>query len=203
MSDEQAYLGAQDASSDSTDTNTMDFIVEQKLAQISTAKLVKIVRGPYDKDGNDIAPGSVVSIGYVDVLPLVNQIDGRGNPTPHGTVHRLSYHRNQGGLDAIINDPVVGDIGKLVISDRDTSSVRATDKQANPGSRRKFDLADGTFVGTTQAKAPDQYVTFKSDGIEIHDKNGNKIILKPDGIDIIDKSGNKIVMSSTGIDLNP
>lgn len=220
MSDNQTYLGAQDASSDATHTNVTDFMIDQKLAQISTAKIVKIVKGPYDKDGKSIAPGTVGPIGYVDVQPMVNQVDGRGDATAHGTVHRLSYHRNQGGLGAIINDPVVGDIGIMTVSDRDTSSVRATDKVANPGSRRKFDMADGTFVGTSQARMPEQYVTFKPDGMEMHDKhnnkvvtdssgiviedkNGNKYTMNSDGVRIDDKHGNKIVMSSAGIDLNP
>ncbi len=203
MADNQTYLGAQDASSDATYTNAIDFTIDQKLAQISVSKIVQIVKGPYDKDGNAITPGTVGPIGYVDVQPMVNLVDGRGNATPHGTIHRLSYHRNQGGLGAIINDPVVGDIGKMVVDDRDTSSVRATDKVANPGSRRRFDMADGTFVGVTQAKAPEQYVAFKSDGIVIKDKHGNTYTLNADGVKIEDKSGNKIVMSSSGIDLNP
>src|ERR1700687_2328693 len=203
MSDGQTYLGAQDENSDATDTNTADFQIEAKLAQISTAKLVKIIKGPYDKDGKDIPPGSVVPVGYVDVQPLVKQIDGRGKPTSHGTIHRLSYHRFQGGLNAIIADPLKDDIGKMVVADRDTSSVRATNEEANPGSRRKFDPADGTYFGSPQQKKPpEQYVTFTGDGMIWRDKNNNKITTNKDGIKLEDDNGNTIIMKSDGVFIN-
>lgn len=196
-----AYLGNQDAATNGTDYNSLVFIVRQELTRMSTASVVKIVRGPYDKDGKDIPTGSVVPIGYVDVQPLVNQVDGYGNATPHGTVYRLSYHRAQGGGNAIINDPKVGDIGKMVVSDRDTSVVRETNKQANPGSRRMFDKADGTFVGRTQADAPTQWITFTDDGIEIHDKNGNVVKLLPSGIEVTSKGD--ITVTGANVKLNP
>ncbi len=163
----QSYKGAQDQNSGVVDFNALDFHVQQQLARINTATIVKIIKSPYDKQGNAIDAGSMVPVGYVDVQPMVNQIDGQNNATPHGKVYHLSYHRYQGGLNAIICDPEVGDIGKMVVSNRDTSSVKATDAVANPGSRRKFDMADGTFFGSPQAKAPNQYLRFTSTGIEI------------------------------------
>lgn len=204
MSDNYAYQGAQDQGTNGTDFNSLVFLIHQELAKISTASVVKIVKGPYDKDGNDIPPGAVGAIGYVDVQPLVNQIDGYGNAMPHGTVHRLSYHRSQGGGNAVINDPKVGDIGKMVVGDRDSSVVRATNAQGNPGSRRKLDKADGTYMGTTQAGDPTQWFTFTADGIEIHDKNDNVIVMGPDGVKIngalINKEGD--VLTKRGVSLD-
>ena len=197
-----AYTGMADAGSATTILKSIRFLIKQELSKISTASVVQIVRAPYDKEGKDIATGAVDAVGYVDVLPLVNQIDGDENATPHGTVYRLSYHRSQGGGNAIINDPKVGDIGKMVIADRDTSVVRATNKQGNPGSRRKFDKADGTYIGRTQADKPDQWITFTKDGIEIHDKNKNIIIMGPDGISITDKNDNTIITDSEGVKIN-
>lgn len=203
MSDDFAYLGAQDASSNVTEYNSLSFLIRQELAQIDTSTVVKIVKAPYDKDGKAIEPGTVGPIGYVDVLPMVNQIDGRGKATPHETVYRLSYYRYQGGDGAIISDPAVGDIGKLVVANRDTSSVRATDKQANPGSRRKFDLADGTFFPSTQAKAPKQWVSYTSKGMIIHDRNGNVVTMDDRGIILEDHvNNNKIEMIAAGVRIN-
>lgn len=199
-----AYQGAQDPGSDAAEYNSHDFFVRQMVNSINTAKLVKIVRPPYDKDGNDIDPGSPVPVGYVDVLPLVNQIDGYGNATPHETVYRLSYHRYQGGIGAFISDPVKDDIGKMVIADRDTSSVRATDGQANPGSRRRFDMADGTYFGCTQGDAPNQYFSWTSTGFKIADKNGNIIIGGPSGVTIngvlITLAGDVVTKHGTDLD---
>jgi hypothetical protein len=184
MTDTSSYLGNQDQGSNVTDFNALVFLIRQEIARLHTATIVKIVKAPYDKQGNPITPGAAVPIGYVDVQPLVNQIDGRGKSTPHGTVYKLSYHRYQGANGAFVSDPAVGDIGHFVVSSRDTSSVRANDAAANPGSRRSFDLADGTYVGQTQAKAPTQYFSWTADGFKIVDKHGNMIVSGADGITI-------------------
>lgn len=203
MSDDQTYLGTQDQGTDASEYNARTYHIQQEINKVNTATLVKIVRAPYDKDGKDIDPGSVVPVGYVDVQPLVNQLDGRGQATPHGTVYRLSYHRFQGGLNAIIADPAKDDIGKMVVADRDTSSVRATNDVANPGSRRKFDKADGTFFGSTQQKVkPEQYVAFTKDGMILRDKSNNKVTLDPTGIHMADKFGNTFTMKADGVFIN-
>jgi hypothetical protein len=194
-----AWQGTQGPETNQDDFHSSVFVVDSVLNGISTATLVKVVRAPYDAQGSAIPPGTVGPVGYVDVQPLVNQLDGYGNATPHATVYRLSYHRYQSGNGAVISDPVIGDIGKMVVADRDTSSVRATGKQSNPGSRRQFDKADGTYFGSPQGPAPSQWVRFTDGGIGISDKYGNEITMNSDGITITDKNGNMMVMSSSGI----
>lgn len=204
QSNDYSYQGAQDQSTNVTDVNTSQFMIRQELAQVRTSTPVKIVKAPYDAQGNPITPGSNSPIGYVDVLPLVNQLDGRGNAVPHGQVNRLSYHRYQGGNGAFITDPVVGDIGQMVVADRDTSIVKATSAQGNPGSRRKFDFADGTYVGCSQAGAPNQYFAWTETGFKISDKNGNTIVGGANGVTIngalINQSGD--VITAAGHDLD-
>ncbi len=82
--------------------------------------------------------------------------------------------------------------------------MRATDAQANPGSRRKFDKADGTFFGQTQSAAPGQYFAWTTTGFVIHDKNGNSIVGGPAGVVIngatITLAGD--VISKTGVHLD-
>lgn len=195
-----SYLGTQGPESTTFDLHTQMYLIESVLlARLSTATIVKVVRAPYDASGSAITPGSASAIGFVDVQPMVNQIDGYGNATPHGTVYKLSYHRLQGGNGAVIADPAVGDVGKMVIADRDTSVVRATGAQGNPGSRRIFDKADGTYFGSLIASAPTQYLAFTADGIKISDKHGNSIVTGASGITITDCKGNTITMDSTGI----
>lgn len=181
-SETYAYQGAQDQSSGMTDINTLTFLIRTELTKINTAAVVKVMKAPYDAQGNPIAPGSAAAIGYIDVQPLVNQLDGYGNATPHGTVHKLSYVRYQGGNGSFISDPVVGDIGKMIVASRDTSAVRATSQQSNPGSRRQFDMADGTYMGCSQAGAPTQWLSWTATGFELHDKNGNVLIGNAEGI---------------------
>lgn len=111
--------------------------------------------------------GGITKAGTVDVHPLVNQVDGYGNAVPHGTIYGLPYIRIQGGANAVIMDPVAGDIGIAIFASHDISSVKATGAQANPGSRRRFDWADGIYLGGLLNGVPTQYVDFASGGITL------------------------------------
>jgi phage baseplate assembly protein gpV len=115
-----------------------------------------------------INSGGVEPVGFVDVLPLVNQIDGKGESTPHTTIYNIPYFRLQGGADAIIIDPVVGDVGAAIFCQRDISCVKKTKKQSNPGSYRKYDLSDGLYFGGFLNGTPSQYIRFSGAGIEVH-----------------------------------
>jgi hypothetical protein len=107
----------------------------------------------------------------VDVLPLVNQIDGGNGAMPHGVVHNIPYFRLQGGANAIILDPQVGDIGICVFADRDISAVKTAKGVANPGSKRRFDMADGLYIGGVLNGAPTQYLQFSGSGINVVSPN--------------------------------
>jgi hypothetical protein len=153
------YTGTQEPASGAGDFGALSFLVNQILARISTITLVKIVSVTNN--------GGVSPVGFVDVQPLVNQVDGAGNATPHGIVYGLPYFRLQGGTNAIILDPQVGDIGMCGFASRDISSVKASKAQANPGSGRTFDWADGLYFGGMLNGTPVQYVAFSSSGIDI------------------------------------
>lgn len=199
MSDTASFgYGQQEPNDSSSDFNKIAFLVRQMMARMSTMKLV-IVKAVTPAEGD----GDAKIAGTVDVLPLVNQIDGGGNSTPNGTVFGIPWSRVQGGKNAIICDPEVDDIGYVVVSDRDISAVKSTRKQANPGSFRKFDLADGIYVGGALNVAPDQYLVFKSDGVRLVDKNGNSVAMTPDGMTLTDKNENVVQMASGGVSITP
>lgn len=135
------------------------FAVQQALAKMQTATLVRI-----EKCTN---AGGLSPVGFVDVTPLVNQLDSQGNPTPHVTIYNVPYCRLQGGANAIIIDPEKGDIGLCVFASRDISKVKSTKKQANPGSFRQYNFADGLYIGGVLNATPAQYIQFSSTGIKI------------------------------------
>lgn len=197
-SNDFAWQGAQDPADTAHVFNSRDFHIQQSLASARTALPVEVVRAPYDASGNAIPPGTVGPIGFVDVRPLINQVDGYGNATPHGTIYRRPYFRYQSALGAVIADPQVGDIGVYVVQDRDSSIVQATGAQGNPGSRRKHDLADGVYHGQQIAGTPVQGIAFTSTGLTIFDRNGNTIAMGPSGITLADKNGNVIATSAAG-----
>jgi len=140
--------------------NNIAFMVQQALGKMQTATLVRI-----ESCTNS---GSLSPVGYVDVTPLVNQLDGQGNPTPHVTIYNLPYFRLQGGANGVIIDPQKGDIGVAVFASRDISRVKTTRKQGNPGSHRQYSFADGMYLGGMLNGAPTQYIQFSAAGIKIH-----------------------------------
>lgn len=162
-----------------SDVNHSAFMFHQMLGRASTMKLVKVVKVNVKQDGG------IAEAGTVDVVPLVNQVDGLGEKTKHGTVYGLQYTRIQSGAFAIVHDPQVGDIGYAVVADRDTSAVIKKKDQANPGSHRRYDIADGVYMGGILNKKPSQYVqvvhSTKDDGtggtLSMTDANGNFVTM--------------------------
>lgn len=154
--------------------NAVRLAVLSVLSRIATSMLVEVMG--VTNNGDDIAAGTV------DIRPLVNQVDGDGNAIPHGTIYGCPYMRLQGGSNAVILDPQVGDIGLAVFTSRDISSVIANKAQSNPGSKRMFDWADGCYIGGYLNGVPTQFVQFDSEGITV--KSPSKIKLQAPDIEL-------------------
>ena len=143
--------------------NSTLFAIQQALSKMQTATLVKIVACT---NSDDLLP-----VGLVDVLPMVNQVDALGNPTPHVTIYNIPYFRVQGGSDAIIIDPKRGDIGICVFASQDISKIKSTKDSANPGSHRQYSYSDGIYLGGILNGVPMQCIQFSEAGIKIHSPN--------------------------------
>lgn len=170
------YQGAQSAGDGAGDFSAQSFLVRQILSRVNTCTMVKIVAVTN--------AGGLSPVGFVDVQPLVNQVDGAGNAVPHGVLHHLAYFRLQGGTNAVILDPQVGDIGIAVFADHDISSVVANKGQANPGSWRRFNMADGLYFGGFLNAPPSQYVQFIT-GVGINIVSPTKVTITAPETDII------------------
>jgi hypothetical protein len=155
----QGYSGFFDLTAFGSGYNAQAFMVKSILSKISTATICKVVAVTNS--------GGVAGSGFVDVQPLVNMVDGSGNAFLHGVVYHCAYCRVQGGTNAIIIDPKVGDIGLVVFADRDISSAVRNKAQSNPGSGRMYDMADGLYVFSIVTGAPTQYIEFNAAGITI------------------------------------
>ena len=170
--------GQQFPSNSNTDFDVICFIVRQMIALLDTMKLVQVIAV---HPGN----GSPPVAGTVDVQLLVNQLDGAGNYTPNGIVYGLPFFRLQGGPWAVICDPAVNDYGYVIASDRDSSLVVKTPGQANPGSRRKYSISDGVYVGGCLNAVPAATIYLKGDGtFTITDSKGNVVQSSSSGIAI-------------------
>ena len=155
----EGIQGSQYADSATSEFNADEFIIWSIISRISTATLVQV-----KKVTNT---GGVSAVGFVDIMPMVNMVDGAGNSYKHGTIFQCPYFRLQGGTDAVILDPKVGDIGIAIFADRDISSVSVNKAQSNPGSSRKYSKADGIYLGGVLNGTPQQYIEFTSGGITV------------------------------------
>jgi len=147
--------------------NQMTYLVQSLLNRVETATLVKVV--------SCTNSGGLSPVGCVDVVPLVQQVDGAGVAIPNVTAFNLPYLRIQGGANAVIIDPEPGDIGIAVFASRDISKAKATKAESPPGSWRTHSLSDGMYVGGVLNGSPTQYVQFNSSGIKIHSPTAVKL----------------------------
>lgn len=187
MSDETQGFGYGQGTPDDSaeDINIIDFTAKQRIEQLNIMKLVKVI-AVHPGDGMPPAGGTV------DVQLLVSQVDGNGYAVNHGTVYGLPYYRMQAGAWAVVLDPAVGDYGYIVCADRDSSSVIANPGQAKPGSFRRYDVADGVYVGgiASMNSVPAATLWLKSDGTwVISDKPGNTLKGDSNGITATPVSG--------------
>lgn len=126
----------------------------------------------------------------VDVLPLVTKRDRSGAMIRNSTIYDLPVFRLQRGNSAIIMNPVVGDIGLIAVSDRDTSLVRANLKESLPGSDRKHSKSDAHYLGGILNKEPTQFIEFADSAINITSPNPVNInctkanVTAPDGVEM-------------------
>jgi hypothetical protein len=179
---DQPVYPQKELASGNTDFNQMSFVIKAALAKLNVATLVQVVA---------VHPGAGLLVGFVDVTPLVNQVDGGGAAVPHGTIFGVPFFRVQGGANAVICDPAAGDIGFALFADRDLSSVKSTGAVANPGSARRFDLADALyFGGWNMAVQPTAYVQVTQAGINLV-LPGTSIALTP-GLCTVNAAATKI-----------
>lgn len=148
--------GVADEDVDSSDLNRLEFLIKVLQRDISTAIPVIITA---------VQAGDTNAAGYVDARPLVAQVDAWGKALPMATLHHLPYFRLQAGRAGIVLDPVPGDIGLAVFAQSDCSTLKQGQTETTqPGSWRKFDQADGFYIGGFINTQIDTYVRLAQDG---------------------------------------
>jgi Phage protein Gp138 N-terminal domain len=117
---------------------------------------------------NDAGP-----VGSVDVQPLINQVFGVGGvgketPIEHTIIYDVPYLRLQGGVNAVICDPQIGDLGLVVFADQDISATQKSFDVSTPPTKRKHDYADAIFVSVWNPQiSPENYVLLNDDKIKV------------------------------------
>lgn len=156
MAESGIVKGIADEDTDSTELNRLAFLIKVLQREMSTAIPVIITA---------TQAGDTNASGYVDARPLIAQIDAWGNSLQMTVLHHLPYFRLQAGRAGVVLDPVPGDIGLAVFAQSDCSTLKQGQKEtAQPGSWRKFDQADGFYIGGFINTNIDTYVRFAQDG---------------------------------------
>lgn len=151
MADQNVVQGQMKPNTSGSPYNSLQFIIDQAIRhKVHTAVIVKVVR----RTGQ-----------YVDVLPLVTQIDGFGNAIAPTTLFHLPYMRYHAGIAAVILDPVPGDIGLAVFAQTDCSNVKqGTTEPQQPASFRGNSMSNGLYIGGFLNQTPSIFIELTQGG---------------------------------------
>lgn len=168
-----------------------EFIINRMLGRVHTTQLVRVLA---------VRP-TAGKVGFVDVLPLVQEVDTSRKVIEQTPIYNVPFTRYQGGPSAVVLDPAVGDIGLAMFAERDITSVKATTQQGPAATDRRHDMADGLYIGGVLNAEPTQYVRFQPEagGIDIH--SPAYIELTADEHITLDAGGDILIKSATRIDL--
>lgn len=182
------------------DPNADAFTIVKFLKGLAGPTLVRVVSCTNN--------GGVSAYGFVNVLPLVNQLNGEGQPTPHGVVNNMMYSRLQGGSNAVICDPEPNDVGIAIFCTRDVSAVKAaaaqggTIAQQSPPSFRWWDWADGVYLGWVLNRLPSQYFQLLQNGAGINVVSPQQITLTAPTVTINASTGVNVNTPTTALSQN-
>lgn len=157
--DTTLYYGQTDPTSNDGEWNKLRFAISQQTLELNTSMPVRVL---------SVQASGVAPVGFVSIQILVDQVTGNDMTVPHGEIPNVPYMRLQGGANAVIIDPQVGDIGLACFASRDISAVKNARQAAPPGSRRAHDFSDAMYIGGLLNAAPTQYIHFTDGGIIVH-----------------------------------
>jgi len=183
--DNTSYTGHQALTSSGSAHNVERLHIDHATDERRHAVPVKIVK---------VYGGGVGPAPTADVQPLIDQVDGLGNRTPHAPVYGVPVSRNHSGNGSVINDPVAGDIMIMSVADRDISGLKNTGQQTAPGSKRRGSLSDGIVHHAMLSGTPKQYLQYRPDGVTLMDVNGHQVITTKNSIAIAPKEGSGAIV---------
>ena len=186
--DKSGYIGFQVPTSSGSDHNAERLHIEGVMYERRTTVHVKVMKVYPDPNGG--APTA-------DVMPMIDQVDGLGNRTPHAMVYGVAVGRVHSGSGAFTSDPVAGDLYTMHVSDRDISGLKATSQPSAPSSGRRSSMSDGVLGKAVLAGKPKQGVTCKpGGGIIVFDQGGASMETSADGktVTIKNASGLEVVL---------
>ena len=155
----EKYYGNVQPSDDASAYNELVFQINAIMKRVNTCMPVQVTA---------VKAGGLGPVGFVDVQVMVTQLTGNNTVVANPSIQNVPYFRVQGGKNAVIIDPQVGDIGVACFCQRDISSVKKVRAVAPPGSHRMFSFSDAVYFGGTLNGTPEQYIKFDGSGIAVY-----------------------------------
>ena len=100
--DTTQYYGQTVPSTGQGDWNRQRFLIQQQMLNLNTSMPVQVI---------SVQATGVAPVGFVNIQVMASQVTGDYRTVDHGVIPNVPYFRLQGGTDAVIIDPKVGDIG--------------------------------------------------------------------------------------------
>ena len=178
--------------------NNSQFMIDQATARVNVMHPVKVIA---------VYPGNNANVPTtVDVQPMIDQVDPQGNRTPHGTIYGVPAARMHAGGNALLLDPVIGDVGMMHVADRDASSLFANGgAQSPPGSSRRHDMADGFYHGGLYTAKPTNFVDLRGGNMALttqgnitHTAQGDITLSAQGSVNMGSSSNNTVIKSPPG-----
>ena len=155
----EKYYGNVQPPDDASAYNELVFQINAIMKRVNTCMPVQVTA---------VKAGGLGPVGFVDVQVMVTQLTGNNTVVANPSIQNVPYFRVQGGKNAVIIDPQVGDIGVACFCQRDISSVKKVRAVAPPGSHRMFSFSDAVYFGGTLNGTPEQYIKFDGSGISVY-----------------------------------
>lgn len=149
--------GFMEENTNTNDYNKLQFIIRQSVLGLIDTCFVGIVQ-------------TVNENFTVDVLPIVNGVDGDGNSVERSVVYNIPYLRYQGGECSVDIIPSVGDIGLICITKEDSSSAIESKSSSVPPSDKKYNKSNGLYIASiaSTCKEAKHSLTIRDEGIIIN-----------------------------------
>ena len=119
--------------------------------KINTAEIVRVIANNGD--------------GTIDVMPVIRGVDAEENAIEETPVFGVKFFQWQYGVNAIMAQPAVGDVGLLIVCTKDTKNIQG----GIVGDLGMFELESGIYLGGLFGFniEPTQFINFTDTGIEI------------------------------------
>lgn len=163
------------------------FVITKLLRGLHTCQLVRV-------QSVESVSGKV---GFVTVLPLVQEVDTNGVIIAQTPIYNVPYLRYQGGASAVILDPVAGDIGLAMFAENDITGIKQTVAEGAAATQRMHSTADALYIGGVLNADATQYVRFQPSGAGIQIVSPGAVSIQA-GTSVTIQSGTTTTVSAPG-----